>query len=93
MWWAAEFAAPSDAGPLVTQVYRNAERYPFQPPGAPGIDVSGDGRGCNQILGHFEIHRIQVSATGALEDFVATFEQYCEMNPSDVLRGCVRYTP
>jgi len=90
LWWDATFAAPSGAGPLAVQVYPTAERYPFQPPGAAGLDVTGDGRGCNQSSGRFQVHRLTVDA-GQVTEFLATFEQLCEKSPTNVLRGCVKY--
>lgn len=90
-WWSVDFAAPSGAGPLAPQVYPMAERYPFQAPGSAGLDVTGDGRGCNQSSGRFEIHKLTIS-NGQLTEFLATFEQFCEKQQSNVLRGCVKYT-
>ncbi len=46
--------APS-ASSLAVGVYNGAERYPFQAPGHPGFDVSGDGRGCQKVTGRFQI--------------------------------------
>ncbi len=72
-------------------MYPTAERYPFQPAGVAGLSVTGDGRGCNQSSGRFQIHKLTMSG-GAVVEFVATFEQFCEKSPSNVLRGCVKYT-
>jgi hypothetical protein len=30
--------------------------------------------------------------SGQVSEFVATFEQFCEQQPSNVLRGCIHYT-
>lgn len=90
-WWTADFAAPSGAGPLGVQVYPTAERYPFQPPGIAGLDVTGDGRGCNQSSGRFQVHHMAF-ANNQLSEFIVTFEQFCEKSPSNVLRGCLKYT-
>lgn len=49
-----DFAAP--AGYALTPArYPGATRYPFQEAGEPGIDVSGDGRGCNTSTGFFAL--------------------------------------
>jgi hypothetical protein len=66
-----------------------AERSAFASPGHPGIDISGDGRGCNTITGRFEIRELTWSG-GVLNAFTATFEQHCE-GGSATLRGCVHY--
>lgn len=75
--------------PLQPQVYENAVRYPFEDPGMPGLNVSGDGRGCNRLCGRFEIHELEVDGT-RLERLAATFEQSCECGTS-TLRGCIVY--
>ncbi len=92
LWWDADFAAPSGAGPLNEQVYPTASRHPFQPPGVAGLDVTGDGRGCNQSSGRFQVHRLRTDTMGLLSEFTATFEQFCENTQTNVLRGCVKFT-
>jgi len=89
LWWDTEFATRRLMQPLTTQVYRDAERYPFESPGRPGITISGDGRGCNRILGHFQLHTLETSGT-TVRRVLATFEQHCEAGTS-VLRGCIAY--
>jgi hypothetical protein len=76
-WWSLHFAAPLDA-PLVPGLYENATRWPFQSPTGPGMDISGEGRGCNTLTGRFEVLEAVYSATGEVERFAATFEQHCE---------------
>ncbi len=92
-YWSIELAAPQGST-LVAQPYHGATRWPFQPPTAPGLSVSGSGRGCNQSTGAFEIQTITHGLPdGGLSELVMTFEQFCENQPSNVLRGCMRYTP
>ena len=57
--------------------YTGALRYPFND-GAPGLSVSGDGRGCNTLTGQFDVTEISQASTGELLVFDATFEQHCE---------------
>ncbi len=90
--WRTEFAAPAGTGPLAVQVYPTAERYPFMSPQSAGLSVTGSGRGCNQASGRFEVHQLAFNAGGQLSGFLATFEQFCEKEPSNVLRGCVKFT-
>ena len=60
-----EFAAPP--GRILTPgTYVGAQRAPFREAGRPGIDVSGDGRGCNTIEGLFEVKAFDVAADGTL---------------------------
>ena len=76
-WWSLNFAAPHNAV-LVPGVYENATRWPFHSPTGPGLDISGEGRGCNTLTGRFEVLEAVYGATGEIERFAATFEQHCE---------------
>jgi len=76
-WWHLDFAAPQGTA-LVPGVYENATRWPFNSPTGPGLDIGGDGRGCNTLTGRFEVLEIVYGATGEVERFAATFEQHCE---------------
>jgi hypothetical protein len=88
-WWNLSFAA-ADGQPLTVGTYNGAVRWPFQGPGQPGLDVSGDGRGCNQLTGFFDVHELVLGGPDTVVSFRATFEQHCEgMTPA--LRGEVRY--
>jgi len=50
-----------------------------------GLDVSGDGRGCNATTGTLEIHELTTDAgTGQLTAFAATFTQSCDGGPANV---------
>jgi hypothetical protein len=75
-WWYVDIAAPPGE-PLVEGSYTGALRYPFND-SAPGLDVSGDGRGCNTLTGQFDVNEISHASTGELLVFDATFEQHCE---------------
>ena len=76
-WWQLDFAAPNDA-PLTLGVYENATRFPFHSPTQPGLNVSGEGRGCNTLTGRFEVLEVVYGAGGEVQRFAATFEQHCE---------------
>jgi VCBS repeat protein len=89
LWWTLWFAAPQSAV-LQPGVYENAQRYPFQSPTAPGLDVFGSGRGCNQLSGRFVVREITRDGAGSVTAFAADFEQHCEMG-SAALFGAVRY--
>ncbi|HEY2941458.1 MAG TPA: FG-GAP-like repeat-containing protein [Vicinamibacteria bacterium] len=86
--WEGDMAAPN-GGPLVPGIYENAERWPFQSPGAPGLDVSGAGRGCNMLTGRFVVHEVMTEGAGNLTRFAADFEQHCE-GSSSALFGSIR---
>ena len=83
------FAAPAGKQLQVGE-YVRTERYPFQAKGSPGLDVSGDGEGCNQDSGRFVIKDIAFNPSGAIERFWALYEQHCEHPESPALFGEVR---
>ncbi len=87
--WSLDFAAPAGQE-LGIGVFPGATRYPLQDPSAPGMDIGGDGRGCNTLTGSFEVMQIEVGAHGALDVLWVTFEQHCE-GAAPALRGEVRY--
>ena len=91
LWWDPEFSTAQLGQAMAVQVYDDAERAAFAPPGHPGIDINGDGRGCNTITGKFQVEDIQWSGS-TLTSFTATFEQHCE-GLAPALRGCIHYGP
>lgn len=72
-----EFAAPQGHA-LQTGVYDGAARAPFRSGLEPGIDISGDGRGCNTDQGRFEIKDIDFAASGVPDRLWLVYEQHCE---------------
>jgi len=42
------------------------------------LDVYGEGRGCNQLTGRFEVQEALFGPSGEIWAFAATFEQHCE---------------
>ena len=92
-WWYLSFAAP-DGERLEARIYDAATRYPFQDDTAAGLDVSGDGRGCNTLEGSFEVldvsYRRNSQGDDRLNRLWATFKQHCE-GESPALHGEVRF--
>ena len=82
--WHLDFAGP-DSAPLTPGVYEGAARFPFQETGQAGLSVTGEGRGCNQITGRFEVLEVTYGSGGNVSSFAATFEQHCEGNPPALL--------
>jgi HYR domain-containing protein len=76
-WWYVNIAAPPGE-PLAVGSYTGAVRAEFRPPGRPGLDIFGDGRGCNTLTGQFDVNELSYAPTGELLGFDATFEQHCE---------------
>jgi len=89
LWWNLNFSTRQVGQDMGVDVYTQAERAPFASPGHPGIDISGDGRGCNTITGAFQVESIRWQGS-ALKDFTASFEQHCE-GGTPALRGCVHF--
>jgi hypothetical protein len=88
-FWNTAFSSEATGAPLAVQLYDDAERWPFESDGHPGLEVFGDGRGCNTLSGRFEILDLVVDGASLLS-FTATFEQHCETG-SAALEGCVHY--
>lgn len=62
---------------LAPGTYTGAHRYPFNGNG-PGLSLSGEGRGCNELTGSFTIIKAVFGPQGYVQTFDATFEQHCE---------------
>lgn len=80
--WTLDMAAPTGQS-LAVGTYSGALRFATST--APGISVSGDGRGCNNDYGTFTI--IELTATS----LNATFSQTCESTTAAPLVGFIRY--
>jgi hypothetical protein len=84
--WRMELRAPLGTK-LAVGDYPEATRAPFSGAGA-GIDIGGNGRGCNTIKGSFVVADVAFGPHGYVERLDATFEQHCE-GREDALRGRV----
>jgi hypothetical protein len=87
--WDNDFAGPTTAR-LGVGNYQNAQRYPFQPAGTPGLSVDGAGRGCNTLTGNFQVLKAGYNSSNVLQSFSANFEQHCE-GATPALFGWLRY--
>lgn len=87
-WYWANIAAPPGED-LHVGTYTGATRAAFRGPGEPGIDIFGDGTGCNTVAGTFTVHEISF-ASQTLTAFSATYSFTCEAL-SPVIRGEIRY--
>lgn len=75
--WDVDFAAPNDAT-LTAGTYDNAQRFPFQAAGAPGLSIDGAGNGCNTLTGNFVVNHVAYGSSGTVASFSADAEQHCE---------------
>jgi|GEM_PF-2684282 len=77
-WFDFEFAA-ADNQPLTVGPVTGAEGHAYRDAGAPLLDVSGNGKGCNEGSGEFEIREITESPDGStLLQFAVDLTFYCE---------------
>ena len=88
-FWLLDFSTEKLGVPLAVGPHPDAERYPFEDAGHPGLSIVGDGRGCNKDFGTFTISQIGVS-NGSLTSLRATFEQHCESQTAPALHGCIK---
>jgi hypothetical protein len=86
-WWYLDFV-PAQGDVLAPGTYTDATRYPFNGSGA-GLDVSGEGRGCNELDGRFTVNEFTTSG-GALRSLSISFEQHCE-HSAKALRGTFKF--
>jgi PASTA domain len=86
--WSAAFV-PAAGDILAPGTYLNATRYPFNGTG-PGMDVSGNGRGCNTLTGQFTVNSINFWSDMTLRSASITFEQHCE-GATPALRGTFEF--
>jgi Putative Ig domain len=88
-FWTLDFAAPNNQS-LTVGTYSGAMRFQYQTAGSPGLQVTGDGRGCNTLTGSFQVLQVVYGFNYNVVAFDATFEQHCEgLVPA--LRGEIRY--
>lgn len=86
--WVMRFDPPGEMTPLTVGTYLGASRYPFNG-SRPGLDVFGQGRGCDEVTGQFTVLEIVTSLDGSITSFAADFEQHCQGQPP-ALYGYVR---
>ena len=87
--WTLDLAAPGSVR-IEPGVYEQASRFPFQPADKPGLNFSGNGRGCNTLTGKFKVSEVSYDTEGTLTSLSATFEQHCEGNVA-ALHGAINY--
>ncbi len=93
--WYVEISTRSLGKPLLPGTYTDAQRASFTDPNHPGLDVYGDGVGCNMVTGQFRV--IEMNAAPAdggqpiVKSFTAVFEQHCE-GGSSFNTGCIHVT-
>ncbi|HEX6349947.1 MAG TPA: hypothetical protein VF160_11235 [Candidatus Dormibacteraeota bacterium] len=69
---------PPQGRNLSPGLYPNAQRWPFQSPVAPGMDIDGVGRGCNELSGTYQVVDMSFDPAGRVTELDIRFEQHCE---------------
>jgi hypothetical protein len=87
-WFNLDFVAPAGTS-LVRGEYSGATRAAFAEPGTPGLEVSGNGVGCNTLTGHFTVHDVVFAPGDVVRALSVDFEQHCD-GEAAALRGSVR---
>jgi hypothetical protein len=87
-WWSIDFAAPTGST-LSRGSYPDAARYPFNSPLGAGLNMDGDGRGCNTLKGWFRVKEYVLNSSGAIARLAIDFLQNCEVQ-GPPLYGSVR---
>ena len=86
--WSLDFEGPSGTR-LMPGTYNNATRYPSNPNGTPGLNISGNGASCSSLTGSFVVTEAEYGPQGEVLRFHATFEQRCGANTA-ARRGEIR---
>ena len=84
------FGGP-DGSALLAGTYLNAERYPFQSAGHPGLSVIVNGSGSNTASGQFTVQSIARDINNELTQFAASFEFFSEKMSTSAIYGTVKY--
>ncbi len=88
-WWYGDFQTMNTLTRLEPGYYPDLRRYPFHNPVKGGLDWSGEGRGCNTLLGWFAVDRVTYT-NGTLTALDLRFEQHCE-GGTTALHGVIRW--
>jgi hypothetical protein len=89
-WWTLDLSGRYNQSSLTRGLYDDVRRYPFNNPATGGLDLSGDGRGCNELAGSFAVDEISWDPAG-LASISARFVQRCELT-GPPLYGAIRWS-
>ena len=89
-WWEVDLSGPDVQAQLQPGLYPDLGRFPFHNPVEGGLDMSGEGRGCNKLAGAFAVDEVTY-ANGWLQSVEIRFVQRCE-GSGPPLFGALRWT-
>jgi hypothetical protein len=87
--WTGQFRGPLVVDPLQVGYYQDLTRLPFDDRTVGGLSWTGEGRGCNQVVGWFVVDHVAMVA-GQLDELTMRFAQHCEGGAA-ALRGQIVY--
>jgi hypothetical protein len=76
--WSMVFAAPPGETIAPGDVYTDVGRAAFRGSGQAGIDIFGDGRGCNTDSGLLQVQDVDTAPDGAIDRLWLVYQQNCE---------------
>ena len=87
--WNGDFQTMNTLSQLQLGYYPDLMRYPFHNPTKGGVSWTGEGRGCNRVLGWFAVDRV-VYTNGVVTSLDLRFEQRCE-GGTPALHGAIHW--
>jgi hypothetical protein len=88
-YWSGDFALPESRRRFNFGGVRDVMRYPLHDPAAGGLQWSGEGRGCEALVGSFRINSSEFDG-GRLVSIDMDFVQHCDGKPP-ALHGNIRW--
>ena len=89
--WRLWFQAPIGQQLQGGTNYTGATRAPFNTT-TPGVSVFGNGRGCNQVVGEFNLRELVLGPGDAVERVSLDFTHHCEFEAAPPLTGSLEYS-
>jgi hypothetical protein len=87
-YWRGEFAVPAGAD-VKKGTYAGATMFAITPKATPGINWTGEGRGCGGMTGSFTVDNVAY-VRGVLDAIDLHFEQHCD-GRAPALRGTIHW--
>jgi hypothetical protein len=85
--WDFEFAPPPGQRFVPGGIYTGIQRATSRTAGHAGIDISGDGRGCNDDSGEFEVRDVAYGADGNVTRLDVVFIARCDESQTGAMWG------
>ncbi|HEY3299385.1 MAG TPA: PEP-CTERM sorting domain-containing protein [Methylophilaceae bacterium] len=73
-WINIDFSTDQLGVPLGMGFYQDAQRFPFNEPGHPGLDITDTGSGYNTLTGEFEVYDVKFDTKAHITSFAASYK-------------------